>query len=148
VDFDTYDAELAAMMLAGGIDGTGGGGLPRWLGIRTVDVGPGFVVAEVDIRADMLNPFGAAHGGVLAAVVDHVLGSSVFPVVPRGTWPATLEFKLNYLAPVREGILRCRGEVVALRKTTAVVRIDAENGGNTVGAGLGTVSLKPPKNSN
>ena len=29
------------MMLAGGLDGKNGGGLPEWLGIRTVDVGPG-----------------------------------------------------------------------------------------------------------
>jgi uncharacterized protein (TIGR00369 family) len=146
MDFEHYDEELAAGMLAGGFDArSSGGGLPAWIGIRTVDVGPGFAVSEAEIRAEMLNPFGAAHGGVLAAMVDHMLGTAVFPVVPRGTWPATLEYKLNYLAPGRQGILRCRGEVVALRRTTAVVRVDADNDGKAVGAGLGTVSLQAPK---
>lgn len=145
MDFDHYDDEIAQMMLGGGLDGKNGGGVPEWLGIRTVDVGPGWVTAELDVRPDMLNPFGAAHGAVLASLVDHVLGSSVFPVVPRGTWPASLEFKLNYLAPVREGVLRARGEVVVLRATTAVVRIEADNEGKAVGAALGTVSLKAPR---
>ena len=145
MEFEHYDAELAELMLGGGLDGRNGGGLPDFLGMRTVDVGPGWVVAELDVRDDLLNPFGAAHGGVLAALVDHVLGSAVFAVIVRGTWPATLEFKLNYLAPVRPGPLRARGDVVALRKTTAVVRVEAENDGRVVAAGLGTVSLKPPK---
>jgi uncharacterized protein (TIGR00369 family) len=143
--FESYDEEIAAMMLRGGLDGKNGGGLPDWLGIRTVDVGPGYVVSEIDVREEMLNPFGAAHGAVLASLADHVLGSSVFPVVPRGTWPASLEFKLSYLAPVRVGVLRGRGEVVALRKRTAVVQMSFENEGRAVGAALGTVSLQEPR---
>ena len=145
MDFPSYDEEVAAMMLGGGLDGKNGGGLPEWLGIRTVGVGPGWVESEVDVRPEMLNPFGAAHGAVLASLLDHVLGSAVFPVVPRGTWPASLEFKLNYLAPVREGVLRARGDVVVLRRNTAVVRMEATNDDKVVGAGLGTVSLQAPR---
>jgi uncharacterized protein (TIGR00369 family) len=82
---------------------------------------------------------------VLASLLDHVLGSAVFPVVPKGTWPASLEFKLNYLAPVRQGVLRARGDVVVLRRNTAVVRMEATNNDAVVGAGLGTVSLQAPR---
>ena len=143
--FPSYDEEIAAMMLAGGLDGKNGGGVPEWLGIRTVGVGPGWVESELDVRPELLNPFGAAHGAVLASLLDHVLGSSVFPVVPRGTWPASLEFKLNYLAPVRVGVLKARSEVVVLRSNTAVVRIEATNEGRVVGVALGTVSLQKPR---
>jgi uncharacterized protein (TIGR00369 family) len=145
MEFPTYDEKIARMMLDGGIDGRHGGGLPSYLGMRIVDVGPGYAVAEIDVREELLNPFGAAHGGVLAALADHLLGSSVLPVVPPGTWPATLEFKLNYLAPVRVGLLRATGEVVALRARTAVVRMEFENDGRVVGAALGTVSLQAPR---
>ena len=41
-------------------------GLPAYLGIRTVKVGPARMVAELDIRPELLNPFGSAHGGVMA----------------------------------------------------------------------------------
>jgi uncharacterized protein (TIGR00369 family) len=145
MEFPDYDPSIAEMMQSGGLDGKNGGGVPEYLGLRTVEVGPGWIVAEIDVRPEFLNPFGAAHGAVLASMADHLLGSAVFPVIPRGTWPASLEFKLNYLAPVRVGLLRGRGDVVVLRATTAVVRIEAENDGRVVGVGLGTVSLKAPR---
>ena len=145
MEFPSYDAELAELMKGGGLDGRGGGGLPDWLGISFVGVGPGWVEAEIDVRAELLNPFGAAHGAVLASLFDHVLGSAVMPLVPKGTWPASLEFKLNYLAPVREGPLRARAEVVVLRTNTAVVRMEATNNDRFVGAALGTVSLQRPR---
>jgi 1,4-dihydroxy-2-naphthoyl-CoA hydrolase len=144
-EFPGYDPELAEMMKHGGLDGRGGGGLPDWLGIRFTDVGPGWAEAELDVTRELLNPFGAAHGAVLASLFDHMLGSAVMPVVPKGTWPASLEFKLNYLAPVREGPLRARSDVVVLRTNTAVVRMEATNDDRLVGAALGTVSLQRPR---
>lgn len=144
MEFEHYDEELATAMLERSVAAEGGG-LPEYLGIRTTGVGPGWLEAELEVRADLLNPFGAAHGGVLSTLVDHLLGASVFPVVPRGTWPATQEFKVSFLAPVRPGTLTGRAEVVALRRSNAVVRIDCRNDGRLVGTALGTVALKARK---
>ena len=85
-------------------------GLPAYLGVRTVDVGPGTMVAELDVRPELLNPFGTAHGGVLASLVDHVLGAVLYPLIPRGAWAATTEFKLNLLAPAAR---RCASSSLA-----------------------------------
>lgn len=143
---DRFDEELAREMVRLSTAPEGGGtGLPGWLGIRFTDVGPGWCVAEVDIGEHLLNPFGAAHGAVLASLVDHVLGSAVYPLVPPGTWPATLEFKVNYLAPTRPGVLRATSRVVSLSNRTAVVTVECENGGRLVGTALGTIALNPPK---
>lgn len=144
MDFEHYDEEFATAMLAGSVAAEGGG-LPQYLGIRTTGVGPGWLEAQMEVRDELMNPFGAAHGGVLSALVDHLLGAAVFPVVPRGTWPATQEFKVNFLAPVRPGPLTGRSEVVTLRRSNAVVRIDCHNDGRLVGTALGTVALKAPR---
>jgi uncharacterized protein (TIGR00369 family) len=143
---DRFDQELADGMLRLSQAPEGGDtGIPGYLGIRFTAVEPGRCVAELDVAEHLLNPFGAAHGAVLAAMVDHVLGSAVFPLVPRGTWPATLEFKLNYLAPTRPGVLRATSQVVSLSKKTAVVTVECENEGRLVGTALGTIALTPPK---
>ena len=118
-------------------------GLPAYLGITTVDVGPGTMTAELEMRPELLNPFGTAHGGVLTALVDHVLGSVLYPLIPRGAWAATTEFKVNLLAPVSDGVLRARSEVLAMTKRTAVVRIDVTNGDRLVGLAQGTVTISP-----
>ena len=140
--FDTYDPAVAEMMTAAG---GGMGGIPDYLGIRTTEVGPGTMTAELDIRPELLNPFGTLHGGTLAALADHVLGAVLYPLIPKGAWAATTELKLNFLAPIRDGVLQARSEVISLSRRTAVVRIDATNAGRLVGAAQGTVTISAPK---
>jgi uncharacterized protein (TIGR00369 family) len=133
-------------MLAGGHPaGRGGGGLPEYLRIRTTAIEPGRLVCELPVTAELLNPFGAAHGGVISALIDHALGAVCFPVVPRGSWPATQEFKINFLAPARPGPMVAESCIVSLSKRTAIVRIDVSNNGRPVGAAQGTVAIMPPK---
>ena len=119
--------------------------LPDFLGVRFTEAGPGFLVAEMDVRPDLLTPFGNLHGGVIAVLGDHVLGSVRYPVRPRGWWAATTEYKVNNLAPVREGTLRARAEIVAMTKRTSVVRIDVTNGDRLVCVAQGTCLLQEPK---
>jgi len=116
-------------------------GLPAYLGIRTVEVGPARMVAELDVRPELLNPFGTAHGGVLAGLVDHVLGSVMYPVIQRGQWAATTEFKVNLLTAVRGGTLRAEAVIVAMSRRTAVVQIDVTNDGRPAGLAQGTVLI-------
>jgi 1,4-dihydroxy-2-naphthoyl-CoA hydrolase len=120
-------------------------GIPEYLDIRVTEVGPGTMTAELEVRPDLLNPFGSAHGGILAALVDHVLGAVLYPLIPRGAWAATTELKLNFLAPIRDGVVQARSEVISFTKRTAVVRIDATNGGRLVGAAQGTVTVSEPR---
>jgi len=142
VDFDHYDPDLATLITAGS---SGGGGLPDYLGIRTTEVGPGTMTAELEIRAELLNPFGSVHGGVLAALTDHVLGAVLYPVIPRGAWAATTQLNLNFTSTVKDGTLVARSEIIALAKRTAVVRIDVHNGDRLVGAAQGTVTITAPR---
>jgi uncharacterized protein (TIGR00369 family) len=142
MEFERFDPAFAdAMSRSVG----GGGGLPEYLGIRTTEVGPGTMIAELDIRPELLNPFGSVHGGVLAALTDHVLGAVLYPVIPKGAWAATTQLNLNFTAPVKEGTLVARSEIISLSRRTAVVRIDVRNGDRLAGAAQGTVTITVPK---
>ena len=121
------------------------GGLPAFLGMRIVEFWPGGLRAEVDVRDELLTPFGNLHGGVLAALVDHSVGTVCYPVIPAGSWAATTEFKLNYVAPVTEGTLSASSQVVSLTKRTAVVRVEVTNGGRLVCTAQGTVLVMAPR---
>ena len=87
-------------------------GLPGCLGVRFVEMTAGRLVASMAVRDELLTPFGTLHGGVMAGLVDHVLGCVLYPLMQRGQWAATTEFKLNYLAPVRGGTLVAESTVV------------------------------------
>ena len=142
LEFPQYD-ERVAQGLRGSADA--GGGLAAFLAIEHVDVGPGTLHARVAVRDDLLTPFRNLHGGVLAALCDHVLGTVLYPVIPRGAWAATTEFKINYLAAVTAGVLDARAQIISLTKRTAVVRIDVENEGRLACAAQGTVLVVAPK---
>ena len=135
-----YDPEVAEMMKA-----TTMTGLPEFLQIRTVDAGPAFLVAELDARSELQNPFGSLHGGVISALVDHVLGAVLYPVIERGAWAATTEFKLNLLAPVHEGVVQARAVIISMTKRTAVVTVEVSNAGRLCGLAQGTVLIASPR---
>src|SRR5262249_8601633 len=94
-------------------------GLPKYLGVRIVDVGPGTLRAELPVRDELLTPFGNMHGGVISALCDHVLGCVCYPLMTKGQWAATTEFKVNLLAPVSKGILAANATVISMTKSQA-----------------------------
>jgi 1,4-dihydroxy-2-naphthoyl-CoA hydrolase len=140
--FESYDERVADGLVRAHEKGEG---LPGYLGIRLTETWPGGMRAEIGVRDDLLNPFGNLHGGVLAALCDHVLGTVCYPVIPAGAWAATTEFKLNYLAPVTSGTLSAAAQIVQLTKRTAVVRIEVDNDGRQVCLAQGTVLVMAPK---
>ena len=143
---ENYDAEVAAAMLQNRYSANqAGGGLPGYLKITTTSVEPGRLRCELPVTEELLNPFGAAHGGVVSALIDHALGAVCFPVIERGSWPATQEFKVNFTAPARPGPMIADAEIVSMSKRTAIVRIDVTNGGRLVCAAQGTVAIMAPK---
>src|SRR5207302_8146082 len=80
----------------------------------------------------------------MAGLVDHVLGCVLYPLMQRGQWAATTEFKLNYLAPVRGGTLVAESTVVSFTKRTAVVRVEVTNEEQFVCVAQGTLLVAEP----
>lgn len=140
--FEQYDESVAERFMQ---SNDGQTGLPKFLGARFVEFGPGVLRAELEVRDELLTPFKNMHGGVIAAFVDHVLGCVMYPLMKRGQWAATTEFKLNYLAPVTEGTVTAEARVVSLTRTMAVVRIEVSNGDRLVAAAQGTVTVRDRK---
>ncbi|MHB8670708.1 MAG: PaaI family thioesterase [Acidimicrobiales bacterium] len=140
--FERYDERFAAGLVKAHDTA---GGLPGFLGIRVAEVWAGGLRAVLEVRPELLTPFGNLHGGVIAALVDHVLGTVCYPVMPSGSWAATTEFKLNYLAPVTSGTLEVTASVQSLTRRTAVVQMEVLNGARTVCLAQGTVLVMPPR---
>jgi len=139
--FKEFDQSIADAFLQASESVTG---LPSYLGVRIVDLGPGRLVATMDVRAELLTPFGTIHGGVMAGLVDHVLGCVLYPLMQRGQWAATTEFKLNYLAPVRGGTLIAESTVLSVGRRTAVVRVEVAAQDRLACVAQGTLLISDP----
>lgn len=62
-----------------------------------------------DVNEMLMNPQGALHGGIMATVMDISMGHLLKKTVGKG---ATIELKIQYLRPVREGRVTCEGRFI------------------------------------
>jgi len=139
--FEHFDQRIADALIKANESVTG---LPHYLGVTIVSLTPGHLTATMPIRDELITPMGSMHGGVMAGLTDHVLGCVMYPLMKRGQWAATTEFKLNYLAAVKSGTLTAESSVLALTKRTAVVQVEVSNDGRPVCIAQGTVLIVDP----
>ncbi len=137
-----YDAKIGERFKG---SSNGVGGLPGYLGIDIVDTGAGTMHGRLEVRDELLTPFGNMHGGVLSALCDHVLGCVCYPVMKPGQWAATTEFKINLTAPVSQGVVDAYATIVNMTRTMAVVRIEVVNEERVVAMAQGSVTIRDPK---
>jgi 1,4-dihydroxy-2-naphthoyl-CoA hydrolase len=139
--FDTFDPEIAAAMIKMNAKI---GGLPAFLGASLDRYEPGKLFASMEVGEQHLTPMGAIHGGVMAGFVDHVLGCVLYPLMKKGQWAATTEFKLNYLAAVKAGRLEAESSVISFGRRAAVVRVEVANGPRLCCTAQGTLIVSTP----
>jgi acyl-CoA thioesterase len=84
------------------------GTLAELLGIRRLTMTDGRAAFE----RDHMNPYGVVHGGVIYSLVDYAMGGAMVSRLRPGERCATLEVKINYLAPVTGGELSAEARLI------------------------------------
>ncbi len=102
-DFKTVGAAMLARALGDSRQEFGSFFLSRLLGFE-VSYGPETCQVAFEASPPLFNPQGSLHGGVLATALDISMGHLRHHVVGAG---ATLEMKVQYLAPVTTGRVIC-----------------------------------------
>ena len=139
--YETFDQSIADALVKAH---DAPGGLPGYLGIRFQELTAGRLIATMTVRDELVTPMGAVHGGVMAGFVDHTLGCVLYPLMKRGQWAATTEFKLNYLRAVKTGTLTAEATVLSMGRRSAVVRVDVSNEGKLVCVAQGRLLISDP----
>jgi acyl-CoA thioesterase len=99
--------------------------------------------ASFVVAAEHLNPNRVAHGGTLYTMADTAMGAAIHSVLERGSACVTIELKMNYLKPVREGRVICTAKVIQCGKRIAVVEAEVKNQGVLVAKAIGTFAVIP-----
>ena len=99
----------------------GDGSLPGLIGVRIVAIEHLMLVAELDIRAELLAPNGFLHAASVIALADTACGYGCIAHLPDGADNfTTVELKTNFLGTAREGTLACIAKPAHLGRTTQV----------------------------
>lgn len=92
------------------------------VGVSMAEVEPGRVVMRMTPAEYHYNPIGSVHGGILATLLDSVMGCAVHSTLPKGRAYTSLEIKVNYIRAVTDdsGELSAEGRIVHGGRRSAV----------------------------
>lgn len=112
----------------------------QWLKIRRIEEKPGFCILEMDVRPEMVNGFGIAHGAITYALADSALA---FASNSRGRKAVSIETSINHLKPVKTGdVIRAVAEETSLSNKLGIYHIKVTRGEELVALFKGMVYRK------
>lgn len=116
----------------------------RHLSMTLRDMGTGYAAVDLEVKESHLQAFGFVHGGVYSAVIDTAAFWAAFCELEEGTGITSVDLKVNYLAPVKEGRLTAEGRRIKLGKSLglAEARI-VDQQGKLVAWGSSTLIVIP-----
>ncbi|HEX8726195.1 MAG TPA: hydroxyphenylacetyl-CoA thioesterase PaaI [Gemmatimonadaceae bacterium] len=110
----------------------------RWLGVDVLRVAPGQCTLRMTVRAEMLNGFGVAHGGVAYALADSALA---FASNTNGRVTVSIENNIGYPVAVHPGnVLTAEAVELSASRRVAFYSVTVRNeAGVVVAVFRGTV---------
>ena len=103
------------------LNARGHGRLPGLVGFRVMAIEQGLLVAQLDVRPDLLAPNGYLHAATVIALADTACGYGCFVHLPADAENfTTIELKSNFLGTTRGGTIACVARAAHLGNTTQV----------------------------
>ena len=103
----------------------------KLLGIELVAVEPYRAKLRCSYRADLCQPAGILHGGVIATIVDTAVAQSILltpeflEAQQQGARMVSVDLRIKYVRPISEGFIECEARTPRVGRTishaTAVV---------------------------
>jgi len=96
----------------------------NFLALRLTEIERGRVRFEMVVRAEMTNPFGGIHGGMMALAIDESIGWAVRSLESPRRY-TSLNLNLDFLYAIGEGQILCL-EAKILREGRRILHAEAQ----------------------
>lgn len=117
------------------------------IGMEILELRRGYSRFRLNVTRNLQNVSGIVHGGAIASMADAAMGVALATLLdPLAQRPITVEMKINYMAPSRDGELIAEGRVVQRGSTLTVTGAEVRSGnGELVAVAIGTFLVKQAK---
>lgn len=114
------------------------------LGMRLEELGEGTSRFVMSVESRFFNAGGVVHGGVLASIADASIAAALATLVdPEREAIATVEMKINYISPVRDGDIVCEAKIIQRGRSVAVGESSiSDAGGRLLARAMATFLVK------
>jgi acyl-CoA thioesterase len=114
----------------------------KLMGMKLLSSGNGKSAMQCTIRAVLRNSAGTLHGGVMGALVDMSVATALRSIMPLSSRMTTVEYKVNFLKPVSDGVVTAYGTILRMGATIAAGSTEIQNGdGEVVAFGSATYHI-------
>jgi len=118
----------------------------RYVGLELEDAGPGWARMRLELTPDVMNPFGAVHGGATSALIDSVAGTAIAAgTLPDDRIMGTIDMQVHFLERGRGAALIAEGRMVRAGGAVAIASVEVrDDAGTLVAIGTATFRLGKP----
>lgn len=103
--------------------------VPFWglLGMELVDVKKGWAVVKLPFTKKLEQNDGIAHGGAIFSPADASVAIALLGMLAKQETLITIEMKINYIKPVKEGDIIAEAKIIHKGGKTAIGDVDVRN---------------------
>lgn len=94
------------------------------VGLAIEEVREGYAKLSLECRAELMQLNGVMHGGALATLADTAVAFALATLLSEGQRSTTVEMKINYLLPIRQGKATAEARIIKKGQRTAVGEVD------------------------
>jgi uncharacterized protein (TIGR00369 family) len=109
--------QLQAVVRSGGQSAP----VSKTLGFRLTQIEAGGATVEIDVTERFWNPMGTLHGGILCDIADAAMGLAYAAGLNDDESFTTIELKINFLRPFKEGCLKAVAKIVHRGRSMGVL---------------------------
>ena len=95
--------------------------IAKTLGFNLTHIEPGAATIELDVTDRFWNPMSTMHGGIMVDIADAAMGLAYAAALEDGETFTTIELKINYLRPFKEGHLKAIAKKVHHGRTIGLL---------------------------
>jgi uncharacterized protein (TIGR00369 family) len=113
------------------------------LGMEVIELKEGESKIQMPFKPDLTHPYGIVHGGAIASLADSSVAMALISLVEPKDRITTIEFKVNFFAPVSKGSLEAHTKIIHRGSKTAVGDVEVKNEeGKLVAKLIATYSIR------
>ncbi len=116
-----------------------------FVGIEAIEQGDGFVRTALEIKPELMNSWGVAHGGAVMTLLDLTLGMAARSIDMRSNGSITVELKVNFIKAAT-GRIHAEGRAMRCGKSLVFCEGEVRDAGDDFCAkATGTFKLLLPR---
>ena len=113
------------------------------LGMEIMEIKEGESKIQMPFKQGLTHPYRIVHGGAIASLADSSVAMALISLVEPKDRITTIEFKINFFAPVSKGNLEAHAKIIHKGSKTAVGEVEVKNEeGKLVAKVIATYSIR------